>query len=439
MESQSLACREPDAAKLLDQIVVDPEFREYLLGFYLKMVEGYSNEKSDPFGVGLNHFGIQNVTYPVPGNVHQLLQAAEILDGEALLSDESSVGLTAQNLRYKIAGYQLSEINICPDGSNAGEAMSRLHLLLNECFVYTSRCVNGGYKSPRTYSMCGVRFHVSEQAVHDVLSKCMLAIRSAFANANMVDYFEVVERWQSIYDFITKQDLSSQDVSLAGTINQEVRRNHQAITPDRIEGDLGADKSRIAEARRLEDAQIAVAIEEQKQSVRGQIEDALSRWMGIKRGEEFTGLSSDTDLDSVFDDFARISGSRKPNREFDRQFRQKHRDPDRELSHYFRVYERNIIGEIVKAVAGICNPVKVYVFGSIAKGTFDDQSDLDLFVVVDDNADVDSLYEKLGQAGLTTGNDVVLRKNSEFIENNGKIEMLDSVVNLEGKVVYERK
>jgi uncharacterized protein len=442
METQSLEHREPETAIILDQIEVEPEIREYLLAFLQKMVEGYTNQGSDPFGERKNDFGIQNFTYYVPSNVIQLLQAAQLLNKTTVLSDGTPVEDKVKALREEKVARSLSEISILPDGSNVIEAMSKLQLLLNEFFVYMYE-QNGGNRSPRKYS-CSSTFGVPEQIANDILAKCLSAVRISFSKLNVIDYFWVVECYERICEFLVGGGFCHASSSCTPAspaimaVVQEIRKNHLAMTPDKIQADVSEDKARIAGLKELEDSRIVAAIEEQCQLLCGKIEDVLSLRVGISRGKEFTGLGlmPDADLDGIFSDFANLSKGKKSYRDFAYEFRRKHRDPDFKLKYYIKMYEE-IFKKVVKDVVEICKPLKVFVFGSVAKGTFTDNSDLDLFVVVDDNADVDLLHAKLDEAGLTKGNDVVLRRISEFDENKSKLETIDSVVDVQGKSVYE--
>lgn len=436
METQLALSREKQVVEVLDQIDLDPEMRECLLGFLMKMVDGYDDQTSDPFGVGINHLGIQNVSYPVPKSSAQLLQAACLLEKKTVLTDGTLMGDKVRILLDEVADRSLRKINVLPDGSNARETMYELVDFLNEHFVYFNE-QNGGFKSPRKYSGCGLRLALSEQMVADVLQRCMAAVQISFDRGNIIDYFQVAQTCHSIHEFLGRQDLSPENSSANTALVQEMRKNHQTITRERIDRDISADQSRIAELKRLEDLRIEELIEEQRQSLCARVEEVLSTRMGIKRGEKFYGLAPDVDLDGIFTDFSKISGSKRSDRDIGAGVRAKHRDPNYVLSRYTELYGREVIMKIVKGIVGICNPLEVYVFGSVAKGTFDENSDVDLFVVVDDEADVDGLHDALGQAGLTVGNDIVIRRSSQFVENAEKIEMIDSVISSQGKTVYK--
>lgn len=93
---------------------------------------------------------------------------------------------------------------------------------------------------------------------------------------------------------------------------------------------------------------------------------------------------------------------------------------------------------MLSKIIEFCDPFQVFVFGSTAKGTNHAGSDIDFFIVVDDSADIDLLYSGFNRAGFLAGNDFIIRKLSDFEKNKNNISMMDLVVNLEGKLIYER-
>lgn len=93
---------------------------------------------------------------------------------------------------------------------------------------------------------------------------------------------------------------------------------------------------------------------------------------------------------------------------------------------------KKFLNKIIEA----CDPIQVFIFGSMAKGTNHSGSDIDFFIIVDDFADVELIYTKFNQSKILDQNDFIIRKSSEFEKNKNDISTIDLVVNLEGKLIY---
>ena len=94
---------------------------------------------------------------------------------------------------------------------------------------------------------------------------------------------------------------------------------------------------------------------------------------------------------------------------------------------------------VLKNIIEVCDPIRLFVFGSVARGTANADSDVDLFLVVDDTADIEALYSRLDELGVGRSNDIVIRRLSEFERNKMEIGKIDVVVDIEGKLIYERE
>ena len=104
-----------------------------------------------------------------------------------------------------------------------------------------------------------------------------------------------------------------------------------------------------------------------------------------------------------------------------------------------------ICNRIVKAF----DPQKIILFGSQSKGTAQRNSDLDLFVIIDDENTLASLKRRDRYAQILRlfrhkgfGLDVIVFTNKEvrklIAENEGEWDLILEIID-EGKVLYERK
>lgn len=100
-----------------------------------------------------------------------------------------------------------------------------------------------------------------------------------------------------------------------------------------------------------------------------------------------------------------------------------------------------MIEEVKKRLVAIYNPVEIYIFGSYAWGTPDEESDLDLVVVVDvltkDRywALVDGFS---ALSDLRLSKDLLLYTKDEFQEDSHDVTTLLYRVKKEGKQIYAR-
>ena len=101
---------------------------------------------------------------------------------------------------------------------------------------------------------------------------------------------------------------------------------------------------------------------------------------------------------------------------------------------------QELVGEFVKKV----NPIKIVLFGSFAKGSYNEQSDYDFYLVVDDTSDVKETMRQARRASIHIKNrpvDIVVGTNSRF-EIKRKMDytqMVEGEVERDGILLYERK
>jgi len=100
-----------------------------------------------------------------------------------------------------------------------------------------------------------------------------------------------------------------------------------------------------------------------------------------------------------------------------------------------------MIEEVTKRLVATYNPVEIYVFGSYAWGHPDEESDLDLVVVVD--ALSKDRYHALvdgfkALSDLSLSKDLLLYTKDEFREDSNNITTLSYRVKREGKQIYAR-
>jgi predicted nucleotidyltransferase len=95
--------------------------------------------------------------------------------------------------------------------------------------------------------------------------------------------------------------------------------------------------------------------------------------------------------------------------------------------------------EIVRRLAKVFSPLRIYLFGSKARGDAKPDSDYDLLVVVPDDAadeqrDASRGYECLWRVGAAV--DIVIWRDSRFRNRARVVTSLPATVLREGKLVY---
>ena len=101
---------------------------------------------------------------------------------------------------------------------------------------------------------------------------------------------------------------------------------------------------------------------------------------------------------------------------------------------------QELASEFVKQV----NPIKIVLFGSFAKGSYNEYSDYDFYLVVDDKNDVKETMRQARRASIHIKYrpvDIVVGTNSRF-ELKRKMDytqMVEGEVERDGILLYERK
>ena len=100
-----------------------------------------------------------------------------------------------------------------------------------------------------------------------------------------------------------------------------------------------------------------------------------------------------------------------------------------------------ILPEILRRVVDTYRPIRVYLFGSEARGDASTDSDIDLAVIVGDDAGLEQSSPRAAAEalwGLERGADVVVFKESEFAARRGVVASLPWTIQREGRLLYGR-
>jgi predicted nucleotidyltransferase len=95
--------------------------------------------------------------------------------------------------------------------------------------------------------------------------------------------------------------------------------------------------------------------------------------------------------------------------------------------------------EIVRRIADAYHPLRIYLFGSKARGTAGSDSDYDLLVVVPDDAPPELKKSKLAYRalwGVSKSKDVLVCTDGWFRSRERLDSSLPATVNREGKLLY---
>lgn len=95
--------------------------------------------------------------------------------------------------------------------------------------------------------------------------------------------------------------------------------------------------------------------------------------------------------------------------------------------------------EIVTRIVDAYHPLRIFLFGSKARGTAQPESDYDLLVVVRDDAPIECRGSKLGHQrlwGVRKPADIVVCTDSWFRSRVGVVTSLPATVVREGKLLY---
>lgn len=100
---------------------------------------------------------------------------------------------------------------------------------------------------------------------------------------------------------------------------------------------------------------------------------------------------------------------------------------------------KEILDQVVKRLVKTYHPLAIYLFGSYAWGTPNDDSDLDLLIVVDQTNE--NVYERPVAGyhalwGLKVANDLLVFTKKEFVNQAQDVTTLCHKVDQEGIKVY---
>ena len=100
-----------------------------------------------------------------------------------------------------------------------------------------------------------------------------------------------------------------------------------------------------------------------------------------------------------------------------------------------------IIQEVTRRLVAVYNPVEIYLFGSYAWGKPDEDSDLDLLIVVEGSADVRhrrSIPGSRSLRGMMVPKDIMVYTIKEFDRSSADQSSICYKIRRQGKVLYAR-
>ena len=107
------------------------------------------------------------------------------------------------------------------------------------------------------------------------------------------------------------------------------------------------------------------------------------------------------------------------------------------------IAQEQTVREITRRLVAFYHPVKIYLFGSIARGDAGPDSDLDFCVVVPDDTPPEKFRPGATRgalAGVAAATDVVPWKRTDFEQRAAWVKAsLPATVVREGRLVYESK
>ena len=103
--------------------------------------------------------------------------------------------------------------------------------------------------------------------------------------------------------------------------------------------------------------------------------------------------------------------------------------------------KKSLIEEVKDRLVATYNPLQIYLFGSYAWGTPDEESDLDLLVVVE-KSDEKTYHRPIpgyeALQGLGVPNDIIVCTKNEFDRQAAAVTTLIHKIVNQGKKIYER-
>ena len=98
---------------------------------------------------------------------------------------------------------------------------------------------------------------------------------------------------------------------------------------------------------------------------------------------------------------------------------------------------QNKIDWAIKQILDIGNPVRIYLFGSYAKGLENENSDLDFCILEKENLNSKKYYKALFQ--LNHSKNIIIRSFDKFESLKSNINTIEYDIYNEGILLYERK
>lgn len=99
------------------------------------------------------------------------------------------------------------------------------------------------------------------------------------------------------------------------------------------------------------------------------------------------------------------------------------------------------VPELLDRIVEFYRPSAIYLFGSFARGDFNEHSDLDFYIVVPDDAEPerrDGLYARVCRRGTHIPMDFILGTESSFRHRSTQEWRLDHLIAQEGQLLYAR-
>jgi predicted nucleotidyltransferase len=103
-------------------------------------------------------------------------------------------------------------------------------------------------------------------------------------------------------------------------------------------------------------------------------------------------------------------------------------------------HELTLMPEIIRRILSVSSPQKIILFGSYARGDFDQDSDLDFLVIMDEIASprAESIRLRRALRGLMVSIDVIVATPPQLEKYRHTIGLIYREALNEGKVLYEQ-
>lgn len=102
---------------------------------------------------------------------------------------------------------------------------------------------------------------------------------------------------------------------------------------------------------------------------------------------------------------------------------------------------KDTIEEVKNRLIKTYNPIAIYIFGSYAWGHPDEESDLDLLIVVDKSDEKSyrrPIAGHMALRGLDISKDIIVQTKEVFDHRSREITTLEFKIKRDGKVLYAR-